>query len=118
MLESTEIGEIAVAKTSARKRSVHAPRAETPYLSAEERRDKGRALRDEVPRASHAGWKAPKRRRDPVELLSESNAGRLERLIPIRFGRMSASPFTFYRGSAALMAADLSTTPTSRLRRR
>jgi uncharacterized protein (DUF2252 family) len=85
-------------------------------LSADERRAKGKALRDAVPRASQAGWKAPRKRRDPVELLSESNKGRVESLIPIRFGRMSASPFAFYRGSAALMAADLATTPTSGLR--
>ncbi len=97
------------------KRAVGAPQARTPYLSAEERRAKGKALRDAVPRVSQAGWKAQKNRRDPVELLSESNAGRLENLIPIRFGRMSASPFAFYRGSAALMAADLATTPTSGL---
>ena len=67
-------------------------------------------------RDAHAGWKTPKHRRDPVALLSESNAGRLADLIPIRFGRMGASPFAFYRGSAALMAADLATTPTSGLR--
>ena len=60
------------------------------YASAEERASRGRALRDIVPRASHAGWKAPKGRRDPVELLVESNAGRVESLVPIRFGRMSA----------------------------
>ena len=89
---------------------------ETPYLSAGERRAKEKALRDKVPRASQAGWKAQKGRRDPVALLSESNAGRVEDLIPIRFGRMSASPFAFYRGSAALMAADLATTPTSGIR--
>jgi hypothetical protein len=58
----------------------------------------------------------PRGGRDPIELLTESNAGRMENLIPIRFGRMSASPFAFYRGSAALMAADLATTPTSGIR--
>ena len=73
-------------------------------------------LRDAVRREAQAGWKAPKVRRDPVELLSESNAGRILDLIPIRFGRMSASPFAFYRGSAALMAADLATTPSSGIR--
>jgi len=93
-----------------------APRTEAPYLSADERRAKGKALRAQVPRSSQAGWKVPKVRRDPVELLSESNAGRVENLIPIRFGRMSASPFAFYRGSATLMAADLATTPTSGIR--
>src|SRR5512142_2885605 len=86
------------------------------YASADERRGRGRAIRDKVPRASHAGWKPAKGRRDPVELLLETNAGRVENLIPIRFGRMSASPFAFYRGAAALMAADLATTPTSGLR--
>ena len=91
-------------------------RAEAPYLSAGERRAKGKALRDKVPRGSQAGWKARKGRRDPVALLCDSNAGRVEELIPIRFGRMSASPFAFYRGAAALMAADLATTPTSGIR--
>jgi uncharacterized protein (DUF2252 family) len=93
-----------------------APQVETPYLTADERAAKGRALREKVPRVSHSGWTPPKGRRDPVELLSESNAGRMESLVPIRFGRMSASPFAFYRGSAALMAADLAATPTSGLR--
>ena len=93
-----------------------APAIGTPYLPAADRRAEGKALRDQVPRMSHAGWKPPKRRRDPVELLSESNAGRLAELVPIRFGRMAASPFAFYRGSAALMAADLASTPTSGLR--
>jgi uncharacterized protein (DUF2252 family) len=92
------------------------PGIATPYLSAGDRRAEGKALRDAVPRMSHAGWKPPKGRRDPVELLSESNAGRLADLIPIRFGRMAASPFAFYRGSAALMAADLATTPSCGLR--
>jgi uncharacterized protein (DUF2252 family) len=58
----------------------------------------------------------PTGRRSPIELLNESNEGRLQSLIPIRFGRMSASPFAFYRGAAAVMAADLATTPTSGLR--
>lgn len=86
------------------------------YHSLDERAAKGRDLRDQVPRSSHAGWKPAKKRRDPVELLSESNANRIQHLVPIRFGRMSESPFAFYRGAAALMAADLSNTPTSGLR--
>jgi len=105
-----------MAKTDKSKRASSAPRSETPYLSAGERRAKGKALRDAVPRESQAGWKTPKGRHDPVELVSESNLGRIENLIPIRFGRMSASAFAFYRGSAALMAADLATTPTSGIR--
>ena len=102
-----------MAKSVKRKQASESPRTEAPYASVEERRAKGRALRDTVPRVSQAGWKPAKGRRDPVDLLSESNAGRVESLIPIRFGRMSASPFAFYRGSAALMAADLAKTPTS-----
>jgi hypothetical protein len=50
-------------------------------------------LRDATPRAAHGGWKPPKDRRDPIELLRESNEGRMPELIPIRFGRMAQSPF-------------------------
>ena len=105
-----------MAKREASKRAASAPRRESTYLSADERRAKGKALRDAAPRASHAGWKPPKDRRDPVRIVSESNVGRLADLVPIRFGRMSASPFAFYRGSAALMAADLAKTTTSGIR--
>lgn len=105
-----------MAKPVAGKRAANEPRAESTYVNVEERRARGKALRDAVPRASHAGWKAPSGRADPVELLGRSNEGRVASLIPIRFGRMSASPFAFYRGSAALMAADLATTPASGLR--
>jgi hypothetical protein len=105
-----------VSKTYPDRRTSVAPHTTTSYLTADERGAKGRALRDAVPRALHAGWKISGRRRDPVELLSESNEGRMLELIPIRFGRMSASPFAFYRGSAALMAADLGTTPSSGIR--
>ncbi len=105
-----------MAKTDKPRDATGAPPSGSPYLSAAERRAKGSALRDTVARASHAGWKPPKGRRDPIELLSESNVGRVESLIPIRFGRMSASAFAFYRGSAGLMAADLATTPTSGIR--
>lgn len=105
-----------MAKPVAGKRAANEPRAESTYVNVEERRARGKALRDAVPRASHAGWKAPSGRADPIELLGRSNEGRVASLIPIRFGRMSASPFAFYRGSAALMAADLATTPASGLR--
>ena len=76
------------------------------YRSADERRAEGRALRDAVPRELHGGWKAPSDRRDPVELLTESNKGRMPQLIPIRHGRMVESPFAFYRGSAAARFLD------------
>jgi len=89
---------------------------ERAYRTAEERRAAGRALRDAVPRADHGRWKPPKDRKDPIELLQESNEGRIPELIPIRFGRMAQSPFAFYRGSAAIMAADLASAPASGLR--
>jgi hypothetical protein len=85
-------------------------------VGADERRAEGKALREAVPRQVHAGCKARSDRRDPIELLHESNAGRIPTLVPIRFGRMLQSPFTFYRGAACIMAADLATTPTSGLR--
>jgi hypothetical protein len=111
------LGTISMRKTSAK----HEPaedtsRAPAAYLSADERRAAGRALRDTTPRAAHGGWRSPKKRRDPIELLRESNEGRISELIPIRFGRMAQSPFAFYRGAAAVMAADLASTPRSGLR--
>ena len=69
-----------------------------------------------MPRETHGGWKPPGKRRDPVEILVESNKGRVPELVPLRFGRMSQSPFAFYRGAAAIMAADLAGTPHSGLR--
>ena len=91
-------------------------KSKSPYLSNDERATMGRALRDRVPRSSHAGWRPAKNRSDPVTLLINSNIGRMEELVPIRFGRMSESPFAFYRGSAAIMACDLANTPSSGLR--
>ncbi|MBK7674125.1 MAG: DUF2252 domain-containing protein [Candidatus Accumulibacter sp.] len=85
-------------------------------LSPQERRAQGSALREAVPREAQGGWKPPKKRRDPIEVLVASNEGRMPELVPIRFGRMLQSPFTFYRGSAAIMAADLASTPNSGLR--
>jgi uncharacterized protein (DUF2252 family) len=89
--------------------------AGTRYLTRDERRARGKALRQGVSRQDHGAWEPPEGRRDPVELLSESNKDRLPELVPIRFGRMMQSPFAFYRGSAALMAADLASTPKSGL---
>ena len=90
--------------------------AEPQFVPPDERRTQGKALREAVPREAHGHWKAPKGRRDIVDLLNESNAGRMPQLVPIRFGRMMQSPFTFYRGSAVIMAADLASTPTPGLR--
>jgi uncharacterized protein (DUF2252 family) len=90
--------------------------AEPQFVPPDERRTQGKALREAVPREAHGHWKAPKGRRDIVDLLNESNAGRMPQLVPIRFGRMMQSPFTFYRGSAVIMAADLASTPVSGIR--
>jgi uncharacterized protein (DUF2252 family) len=79
------------------------------------RAEAGRALRRRVPRSSHGAWAAPADRPDPVELLEDSSRHRIPRLVPIRYGRMSLSPFAFLRGSASVMAHDLSTTPTTGL---
>jgi uncharacterized protein (DUF2252 family) len=68
-----------------------------------------------VPREQHGKWTLSRRRRDPVELVIESSKGRIPELIPIRYGRMMVSPFTFYRGTANIMAADLAPTPVSGL---
>lgn len=85
-------------------------------LSRAERVAGGRAARAQASRSSHAGWQAAPDRPDPVELLVDRTHDRLPDLVPIHFGRMLASPFAFYRGAAALMAADLADTPTSGLR--
>jgi uncharacterized protein (DUF2252 family) len=88
----------------------------TPFRSRDERISAGKALRDSVPRQSHGDWNPPANRRDPIDLLKESNQDRLAELVPIRYGRMLQSPFTFLRGSAGLMASDLAATPTTGLR--
>ncbi|MGZ8197404.1 MAG: DUF2252 domain-containing protein [Burkholderiales bacterium] len=105
-----------MANADTRRRPSRAPRTEPAFVSSEERRAKGKALRDSVARTSQAGWKSPKDRRDPVEIVIASGAGRIPNLLPIRHGRMSASAFAFYRGSAAVMAADLDKTPSSGIR--
>ena len=81
-----------------------------------ERYAAGKALRQRVAREQHGEWTHGRNRRDPVELVIESSKGRIPELIPIRYGRMMASPFTFYRGTANIMAADLALTPVSGLR--
>ncbi|WP_353826993.1 DUF2252 domain-containing protein [Agromyces sp. SYSU T0242] len=73
----------------------------------------GRAARDEAPRSSHAGWTPPEDRADPIGLLEEQETTRVPELVPIRHARMLVSPFTFYRGAALIMAADLARTPVS-----
>jgi uncharacterized protein (DUF2252 family) len=79
--------------------------------TAADRVTAGKAWRKKVPRSSHAGWHVPSRRPDPLAILEASNLGRVPELIPIRYGRMLASPLAFLRGSAAIMASDLAATP-------
>jgi len=84
--------------------------------AVEERMGEGRAERENVPLEAHAEWSAPAERPDPVGTLEQQNVTRVQELVPIRHGRMIVSPFTFYRGGAAIMAWDLSRTPTTGLR--
>jgi uncharacterized protein (DUF2252 family) len=76
----------------------------------------GKALREKCSRESHADWKAPHGRPDPVEMVLKGEKGRLPELLPLRHGRMVRSAFTFYRGSALSMAADLASTPSTGIR--
>jgi uncharacterized protein (DUF2252 family) len=82
-------------------------------LDYQQRHERGRAARRLVPRGSHAQWAPAPDRPDPVDLLQAQAKGRLEELMPIRYARMMASPFTFLRGSAIVMAHDLASTPQS-----
>src|SRR5512133_1510124 len=85
------------------------------HLTPGERVARGKAARSEVPRSSHGGWEPAVNRPDPVGLLEEQAVSRVPELVPIRYGRMLVSPFTFYRGAALIMAADLAATPRSGL---
>ncbi len=86
-----------------------------PHLTAPERVARGKAARREVPRASHADFSPGPYRPDPVALLEAQATSRVAELVPIRYGRMLVSPFTFYRGAALIMASDLAGTPRSGL---
>lgn len=113
-------------KTEKKLAPLHKQKAETvvasvetqkvEFRSREERLATGKLLREKVPRSSHAGWTSPPNRRDPIDILEASSQDRLPELVPIRYGRMLRSPFTFLRGSAGVMAYDLATTPTTGLR--
>jgi uncharacterized protein (DUF2252 family) len=81
------------------------------FRSRSERIEAGKELREAHPRCDHARWERPANRRNPIEVLEESNRDRIAELIPVRYGRMLRSPFTFLRGSAALMASDLASLP-------
>ena len=106
-----------VSRKTARKRAP-APTQEAAAAyrpTPEERAASGKAVRVKVPLEAHADFR-PKRSRDPIRLLLGQDENRVPDLVPIRHGRMLVSPFTFYRGAALVMAADLKSTPTSDLR--
>jgi uncharacterized protein (DUF2252 family) len=85
--------------------------ATVAHFTIDERAARGKAARAEVPRRSHGEWEPSPVRPDPVELLEEQAKTRVAELVPIRYGRMLVSPFTFFRGAAYIMAADLAGTP-------
>jgi uncharacterized protein (DUF2252 family) len=85
------------------------------HPSVDERKAMGREARDRTPPSSHAGWRPAAGRPDPVGLLEEQDVTREPDLVPVRHGRMMVSPFTFYRGAAKIMAADLADTPVAGL---
>ena len=93
-------------RSSGEKRRTFAPRPSRAELIA-----CGEAVRKQCPRGSHAVWSAPHDRPEAIRLIEEANVGRIPDLIPLRHGRMLASPFTFYRGTALNMAVDLASTP-------
>jgi uncharacterized protein (DUF2252 family) len=89
------------------------PAAPVPHLTVAERVARGKAARAEVPRSSHRLFEPTAERPDPIELLERQGQTRVPELVPIRYGRMLVSPFTFYRGAAKIMAHDLAATPRS-----
>jgi uncharacterized protein (DUF2252 family) len=88
---------------------------QTNIRRREERLAMGKTLREKCPRSDQAAYSPPSNRADPVNLLIESSKGRVEELLPIRYGRMMANSFSFYRGAAAIMAYDLSSTSSTGL---
>ncbi len=92
------------------------PRSRVPHPTVEEQESVGKAARKAVPRSSHGEWSAAADRPDPVKLLAEQDESREQDLVPVRHARMAVSPFTFYRGAARVMAADLAATPVSGVR--
>lgn len=85
-------------------------------ITIKELHEKGRSMREQVPRNSHATWMPSPSRLDPISILQEHDKNRLKYILPIKYGRMLESPFAFMRGAAAVMAADLATTPVTDLK--
>jgi len=99
-----------------RRRRKPASNGVVEHLSTAERAALGKAARSKVPRSSHAEFQPAKDRPDPIGLLVKQAESRVQDLVPIRYGRMAASPFAFYRGAALIMASDLAPLPVSGLR--
>ena len=99
--------------TAVRGKRVRQAETKQPHLSREQRVALGKAARAEVPRSSHAEFTPAPRRPDPVAVLESQAASRVADLLPIRYGRMAVSAFTYYRGAALPMAHDLAGTPSS-----
>jgi uncharacterized protein (DUF2252 family) len=91
------------------------PKAETARMT-DASQQAGRAARRRAPRSVHAHWEAAADRADPLAILERQAETRAPELVPVRYGRMARSPFAFYRGAAAVMAADLAPTPVTGLR--
>ena len=96
-------------KTKTSRSTVH-------IVSPNERAAAGKALREKIPRQQHGRWSEFKERPNPIDLLHRSDAGRIKKLLAVRYGRMLESPFAFYRGAAGVMAADLTRIPTTGLK--
>jgi uncharacterized protein (DUF2252 family) len=102
-------------KTKSPGRQTEAPIEEVRHLTVAERAARGKSVRADVPRRALGTWEAPANRPDPVSLLEEQAKTRVPELVPIRYGRMLASPFSFFRGAASIMASDLAGLPRTRL---
>jgi uncharacterized protein (DUF2252 family) len=104
-----------LADTTRARRAPFASAWRRAHLTVEQRVARGKAARAKTPRSAHGRWEPAPGRPDPVALLEEQAASRVPTLLPIRYGRMLVSPFTFYRGAALIMASDLAGTPVSRV---
>ena len=115
MTASASSAEPAVGDTDGARTPPFASAWRRAHLTADQRVARGRAARVEAPRSAHIRWTPRPDRPDPIALLEEQAASRVPQLVPIRYGRMLVSPFTFYRGAALIMASDLAATPVSRV---
>src|SRR5215469_8810268 len=111
MVVSPSSAELTLADTTGERTPPFASTWRRAHLTADQRVARGRVARVEAPRSAHGRWTPPADRPDPVALLEEQAATRVPQLVPIRYGRMLVSPFTFYRGAALIMASDLAATP-------